>query len=288
MRFGNLKLRTKVMAGGVVPIILLVVLSVAGAVSLRSLVKDIYRVDLTHKVIRNTVEIESQVTDLLTALRGYLLTGDTTFLESFNTEENVVRQGLLALEKLVRHDEAQTKLLKEFQEVIEKWKTESVAPAIALRKEITAGKNINDMAMLVVEGKGKQYFDTFRHQTNSFVSRERSRLDKWRTEAATEASVEQLSTAFSLVDYENTLILQAMEILVTALDMEIGQRGYLLSGKEEFLGPYEVESKRLFALIEKQKKAVGEHPDQVKLLEEMEAGMRDWVNNVAEPEIRIR
>ena len=55
---------------------------------------------------------------------------------------------------------------------------------------------------------------------------------------------------------------------VEAVDMETGMRGFMLSGKEEFLEPYDGGKERFFVLIDELANTVSDNPPQVQLLKE--------------------
>ncbi|RUO52767.1 hypothetical protein CWI69_06915 [Pseudidiomarina halophila] len=77
------------------------------------------------------------------------------------------------------------------------------------------------------------------------------------------------------------------EVLRTVIDAETGERGYVITGNEEFLEPYE-NAKRQFARLAAEWRSLaitgGFNPE----LERMEQLFERWLNNVAEPAIAAR
>jgi len=107
---------------------------------------------------------------------------------------------------------------------------------------------MNDVADLVGEAKGKEYFDKFRDQIAMFAQRESDLLNGRRKEG--DAAAEEVQKSLKImeettgwVDHTHIVIAEANSILASAVDMETGMRGYLLAGKNEFLAPYNLGKK---------------------------------------------
>ncbi|MBF0611866.1 MAG: chemotaxis protein [Magnetococcales bacterium] len=149
---------------------------------------------------------------------------------------------------------------------------------------------MNDMAKLVGEGRGKVYFDKFRGQVQTFIDRESSLLDKRQKEMnlAGTQNIEEIKKSVNWVVHTYQVIGQANNILMSAVDMETGARGYLLAGKEDFLAPYNNGSKKFSELTSSLKKTVEDNPAQVQLLGDMETTINAWKKEIVEPEIALR
>jgi len=65
-------------------------------------------------------------------------------------------------------------------------------------------------------------------------------------------------------------------------------RGFLLSGKEDFLDPYRSGEKSTYAELEELQNSVSDNPKQVNRLREAEKVLREWQSNVTEPAIALR
>lgn len=100
--------------------------------------------------------------------------------------------------------------------------------------------------------------------------------------------IKSLTKTNAWVDHTHVVIAKANEIVAAAVDMETGERGYLLAGKEEFLDPYKSGQKRFYELIASLSKTVDDNPAQVKLLSEIKTTIDAWQKDVTEPEIELR
>lgn len=101
-------------------------------------------------------------------------------------------------------------------------------------------------------------------------------------------SIDSLKNSSSQVNHTYQVIGQARELEFSAIEMETGMRGYLLSGKEEFLEPYNLGKSLLPARLEELSQIVNENPQQVQLLENLKKTIADWQKEVVEPNIELR
>ena len=293
MKFGNLALKTKIVSGNTLPLILLVILSVVATVSVNSLLRSSNSVDHTHKVIQEAMKIEAAAVDMETGMRGYLLAGKEGFLDPYNNGGKTFHELAKALKKTVDDNPAQVKLLDETEKTINEWKEKVTEPTIALRRQIGDAKTMNDMAGLVGEARGKVYFDKFRGQITTFIERE-AKLMAQRQETAKTATAENetnnklITDTTQWVEHTHEVIATANEILAAAVDMETGMRGYLLAGKDEFLDPYKTGQKKFSELVASLSKTVDDNPAQVQLLGEIRVNIDAWQEKVTEPVIALR
>ena len=65
-------------------------------------------------------------------------------------------------------------------------------------------------------------------------------------------------------------------------------RGYLLTGEDDFLAPYQVGKTSFFAEMLGLQKSVDDNPAQVARLEKIKGAMQQWIDQVSEPAIALR
>lgn len=126
----------------------------------------------TYTVIAQANEILAAAVDMETGMRGYLLAGQEGFLAPYNTGSERFLKLLADLKGAVSDNKIQVKLLGEIEITIRDWQKNVTEPAIDLRRQIGGAKNMDDMADLIGEARGKEYFDAFRAIMEDFSAEE--------------------------------------------------------------------------------------------------------------------
>ncbi|MDT8441522.1 MAG: CHASE3 domain-containing protein [Desulfuromonadales bacterium] len=286
--FENLKFRTKLFSGNGVVLLLMVILSIVVYVSVNSLLGTFKWVNHTHDVLEVATQIEAAAVDMETGMRGYLLAGKEEFLAPYENGGSQFESLVQSLSRTVDDNPAQVRLLQETRETIEDWKSNVTEPMIALRREIGDAATMNDMARLIQQAKGKSYFDKFRNQIGTFISREESLLKEREARAKSSTNINELQELNRWVTHTYGVIATANSILAAAVDMETGMRGFLLAGRDEFLEPYNAGKKTFTNLVASLSRTVNDNPAQVALLGECKVTIDGWVKDVVEPQIQLR
>jgi len=96
---------------------------------------------------------------------------------------------------------------------------------------------------------------------------------------------QQTANGWTVHTYE---VLDRVDAIVAAMvDRETGVRGYLLSGDEAFLEPYEGGSKNYSEAFDKAVQLTSDNATQQKRFAELDALVKGWVTEVAEKEIAL-
>jgi len=235
--------------------------------SIRSLVSTGHWVEHTHEVLKKSYLIEKLVVDLETGKRGYLIAGKEGFLEPYESANTVLHSVVSETKALVSDNPAQVERLEEIVKLIELWKTKAGVPAIKKRKEVAENsKAVADFKSLHTRTVGKEIFDNIRYE------------------------FETMSSEFQAAKNTKATLL-SIEALKALVDMETGQRGFLLTGKEISLEPYTHGQKvfdtklgELKALI---KKGKGKRTLK-RSLSRIEELVGLWMAKAAIPEIQAR
>jgi len=288
MGFKNLGLRTKILLGVCGPLLLLIVLGAVSMLNIKSIVRTTGWVDHTHEVLADAAAILGSAVDMETGMRGYLLAGKEGFLDPYKNGEKATYEQIGKLKATVNDNPRQVQRLEEMEKVLREWQEKVTEPTIALRREIGDAKTMNDMANLIGEARGKQYFDKFREQIATFIGREEALMEKRQQKAKGSTSVAELRQTANWVNHTHAVIQEAMKIEAAAVNMETGMRGYLLAGKKEFLAPYKSGAKVFYDLVAKLQKTVDDNPAQVQLLGEIRSTIQEWQTKVTEPTIELR
>tara|TARA_R110000851_G_scaffold245051_1_gene397840 strand:- start:316 stop:2355 length:2040 start_codon:yes stop_codon:yes gene_type:complete len=101
-------------------------------------------------------------------------------------------------------------------------------------------------------------------------------------------SVSSIIDASKWVNHTHLVIRNAEAVSAAMLDMETGQRGFMITGQDEYLEPYNDGKERFAALIESGQKLTSDNPAQVARWKEVDRLQASWLTEVAEPEISAR
>lgn len=100
-------------------------------------------------------------------------------------------------------------------------------------------------------------------------------------------SVKSLSESSKWVNHTYDVILTARSVGSAMVDMETGQRGFIISGDEQYLAPY-ISGQEVFQeLISQGKTLTSDNPVQVTRWEEINKLKKRWLNEAANPEIAV-
>jgi signal transduction histidine kinase len=92
----------------------------------------------------------------------------------------------------------------------------------------------------------------------------------------------------ALVDHTQAVITTADEALAALVDMESGYRGFLLTGREDFLEPYTSSAPVYYERLETLQQLTADNPPQVARWQALEQQAATWQRDVVEPGIRLR
>ncbi len=145
------------------PVILLVLLAVVLGSEILLLSATLRWVDHSDQVISNARQLQRQIVEMDTALRGYHLTNDTTFLDTYNEAKSRVPEQFSVLESLTTDNPLQQSKLSELKRVDFEWITWSDQQIQARR---VSGPTAADLLA------GQQMMVQSRAQMRTFVSQE--------------------------------------------------------------------------------------------------------------------
>ncbi|MGF1766774.1 CHASE3 domain-containing protein [Enterovibrio makurazakiensis] len=286
--FDNLSLRAKIILGYAVSLIFLVMLSVLSFNSIKQIRDTDEWVDHTHRVINQSLNVVNAALDMETGMRGYLLSGDEVFLAPYNEGKLRFTQLINELKETVSDNTPQVALLGQAEATINEWQRSVTENAIALRGEIGSAQTMNDLSDEIKKDKGKMYFDRFRMLITSFETEERALLAQREAKLENSVDVEQSREALAWVQHTYQVLQQVDQIETTALNMETGMRGYLLTGKDAYLAPYNEGRNRIDSLISDLKTKVSDNPSQVQRLADVASVISEWRVQVSERNIEQR
>jgi signal transduction histidine kinase len=101
------------------------------------------------------------------------------------------------------------------------------------------------------------------------------------------ANEKQLETA-KWVEHTQRVISKGHELLKLLIDMETGERGYLITGNEQFLEPFNTAAQVWTTKLEDLKQLVSDNPEQVERLTKIDYLQKKWLVQAANKEIKAR
>ena len=101
-------------------------------------------------------------------------------------------------------------------------------------------------------------------------------------------SIQSLSNTTQWVTHTHQAIEYGKSLIEAMIDMETGMRGFIITGHEEFLEPYQEGKKFFREIMTLVQKHVSDNPSQLKLLDEIAVLEQSWRKQVAEVAINQR
>jgi PAS domain S-box-containing protein len=251
-------------AAGVLVIILLA--SIFLYVTVRNHEREALR-SHTVEVIRLSSVIENDIASLETGHRGFLLTGDQTYLGPFNSRRELIRHRLDSLVSYILDQPAQRKRVMRVQEVVQKWLDTVALPQIQTRSSKGA------------EGQASVRENAAPSLGNSLLDQAREILQSLQDE-------EQIALNQRMVEQEwasqSTQILDFLPKLErSVLEMEKEKRGYLLTNEVSFADAYKRAITDFYTYNGYLSILVANNPSQAQLLAEIRSSVERWINNSA-------
>ena len=249
--------------------------------------------NFTAEVLQDSDRIMGAAVDMETGMRGYLLSGKQDFLGPYNSGKKNTFALLDELQEKLNINPEQVARISEIRGLLRKWDTEVAEPMIELRTKIGSAKNMNDLAKLIVSAKGYVYLGEIRNEVNTMLQREIALLgernDKFQT-LLRAPSVESsaVSKNVKMVTFTHEVIGLSKQLIGSVVDMETGMRGFLLSGEDDFLMPYNLGRTNFAEKLTELKKRLQINPDQIVTLGKIEEQLASWDNNVAKPLMKLR
>lgn len=165
-------------------------------------------------VLINAQHLTGEMVNMETGLRGYLVTGHEEYLEPLNNGKVIFDELMEEEQKLTSDNPAAVANLKVIHDHQREWLTGYAEPAIALREEVERGVEAQaHFAEISARTIGKEKFDGIRGLLQGIT-------------AKFEASD----------DLGGRFLMEA--ITLDLVNMETGQRGFLLTGEDASLEPY--------------------------------------------------
>jgi methyl-accepting chemotaxis protein len=262
----NMKVGSKIIGGYGVAGLALIVLAAVSLLNLNSLSdKFAFLVHHDTPVLTNAQQLSGLMVDMETGLRGYMITGKEGYLEPYINGKTAFDTVMADEQELTSDNPAAVAKLKEIATMKSDWLTNHAEPAIALRVEVEGGSDAQK-AFVAISARtvGKERFDEIRTLLAG--------LDAKFTEAG---------------DLQGQFLMSS--ITLDLVNMETGQRGFLLTGQEASLQPFTDGQTALTKDIEKLSahsySSAGVTASEI---DAIQSAVTAWKTAAAEPEIQAR
>ena len=258
----DMKIKTKIILGYAIVLFLMVTVSTIAYNSVKSLIQSSGWVEHTHNVIETGDHVGASMVDMETGKRGFLVTGIDGYLDPYNSGLLTFDKYIVKGAKLTSDNPTQVARWAKVKDLKEKWIAESAEPEIKLRREVTKGDaTISKFKKIASRTLGKELFDGIR-----------AKLAVLEKKAGNNAKAQAIITSTTLA----------------LVNMETGQRGFLLSGKEASLDPYIGGGKDLVKQLDKLAKSTKGTSITSKDMNSVKKAVNTWKKQVANVEIEAR
>lgn len=182
------------------------------------LMADAFKKSNNLQSVNLSLSIAKDMVDMETGVRGFLITGTDNFLEPFHNGKVSLMEHLEQLNIWIDvsyNREEMVQSIRQLEGLILQWQQNTAKPEIELRNKVTQGKaDYADIERVVAGKTGKNGLDKIREQLKQinghFIK-----------------SADQVAQNFILA------------IGKDIVDQETGLRGFLITGQNEFLDPFE-------------------------------------------------
>lgn len=262
MHLNNIKLGPKLASGFGIILLMMVIVTVVVYTNVNALVSSSKWVNHTYEVIINANAVGAAMVDMETGQRGFMISGEDEFLEPYNSGKERFQSLIAKGKKLTSDNPTQVKRWNEVAALKARWLKEAAEPEIEARHQVALGADaIANFKQVSSRTVGKDIFDSIR------------------------AALADLERKLGRNKDAQHLVTQVTLALV---NMETGQRGFLLSGKEESLEPYIQGNKDLTRYLGQLKKKIKGTNARQSDLRRVQSRVDSWMEKAAEPEIEAR
>jgi methyl-accepting chemotaxis protein/coenzyme F420-reducing hydrogenase delta subunit len=265
--FRHLGLGTKMILGSSFPLLLVIILGIVCMINIRSLLETSARVDYSHRIMGSAKDIDKIISDLESGERGFLISGKGEFLKSYTNGNKNLHNKIETSAQLVKDFPKQVERLQKINKLIDQWNEAAAQPEIAKRRQVAVTiKNDQYVKQKLASGIGKDKIE--------------------------EVAIHLESLDIDFLNSENMGGTNLIMTITTDIEnLKSGMRGFLITGKEEFLLKYQ-NAKDAFYRHEKFVhqiiEATFDREETVEFFESMQQLLAKWMDEYASPLIEKR
>jgi methyl-accepting chemotaxis protein len=235
-------------------------------ISIDSLVSTAEWVTFTHKVIEQGEVMQKTLRDMQTGMRGFLISGRDNFLTPYYEGQKQFKQSMELTKSMIGNNTELVKSLEDIYADTQQWYEEFAEPAIALRRAVNNSDRVRDadyFGKMLAEGEGER-------NREEIVALLQKLLAK--AQAENKPQVETL-----VLTIENNIF-----------EQQNAERGFLITGKEEFLEHYYQRHKPLQTHFKALEQYFVEEKTALQIIQELKGLVTQWIEAIANPLIEAR
>jgi len=228
----------------------------------------------TLEVMRLSSVLENDIAALETGHRGYLLTGNVSSLEPFESRRELIKRRVEELTLLILDSPKQRKRVMKIQEIVQKWLDEVALPQINERQTkgsarlMEAGESSYGALGNGLLNQTRDILQSLQNE-EQIVLNQRMREQEWAAQST------------QIVDFLTRLERSVIE-------MQKEKRGYLLTGDNGFADAYRRATADFYTYHGYLSILVANAPEQSEALSRIKKGVERWSEASAIPEMEAR
>lgn len=191
-RFNNLSIRNKIL---LLVVCILAIMTAVSALAYSGIQASLERdasVRTSYAIIEHNAEMLLQLVNMETGERGFLLTGDESFLTPYTTGYATYQDVYVAQRALIDGsslDSSEVATIDSIDQKVRDWHDAVLEPQIAERRAVSAGQaTMSDLLDRVSAGEGKRRLDEIRTLVTDYNASEHEQLTARQEEAVSAAS----------------------------------------------------------------------------------------------------
>src|SRR6266700_6741399 len=142
-------------------------------------------VERTHNVVDTGADAMAALTSMESSYRGYLISGDDKFLQTFNQDKSVYQEKISALKTITKDNSDQAKRWAEIEDRAQAWQSNVTDRGIQMRQAANDGKaKLEIIARFEASGIGQQHFDQIASILKAAMTAEKDLMRQRSTQTA--------------------------------------------------------------------------------------------------------
>lgn len=237
----------------------------------------------TLEILRAANKIESDLANLETGHRGFLLTGQASYADSFNQRRALLEKRFEELRRRFPHDSAQAKRVSEVKRAVDSWLETIARPGFEnRRREPAAGNNPADAVAASASASSS---------SNDFLGRPlieeaRKNLQLLQDEELRTLGAKSRDQLTSSLSFQTLVFMPKLESVIS--QMEKAEWGFLLTGDRTCIDVYRRAANEFYAFHGHLTVLLGDSPQQTEPLARIRTNLERWQREIALPEIAAK